>query len=176
MLRCVRRHTGADCLPAHQVGQVWAVSSVCNSSLDRVTARARVPLKNPAPTFSCCLLPCGRKALSCHPSIENRPWLNYHADQHHCVLSTAKLRTLAEIDPCLVRIDPHRIDPVGDKICLAGQARDPKAMRDIRGLQLDPGWRGMCRIAERNMQFIRRDDSQIGIAQLPPPLMANHAT
>src|SRR5580698_5485179 len=112
------------------MSQVGPVSSVRGSSFDAVTTGTRILLKDLSPM--CWRVRCsGRKALSSDPLIKSWPRLDHYANQHHRVLSTTELRTLAQIDSGLMRINPHSINFVGNEISFTGQARDPKAMGDI---------------------------------------------
>lgn len=66
-----------------------------------------------------------------HPAIKTFPALNVNTQKHLGVLGTAELRTLAQIDACLIRVNPHAVRMIGNQIRFSGQARHPKAMVDI---------------------------------------------
>src|SRR5579871_4836377 len=89
------------------------------------------------------------------------------------MLGSAILRTLAEIESSLLRINPHTVWVIGNQICLTRQPWDPKTVIRIDGQQPDErrGWMGG--FTDRHMQFICRDHSQIWIAIFPPELVAD---
>ena len=57
----------------------------------------------------------------------------------------------------------------GNAICLARELRDPPGVVDVGGVQFEPD--GTSR---RHDEFVRGDDAVVGIAVLPPPLVADH--
>ena len=64
---------------------------------------------------------------------------------------------------------------VRNQIRFAGQARHPEAVVRIGGKQRKKRGRGMRRVADRNVQFIRRNHFEIRVAILPPILVADHS-
>src|SRR5262249_45542807 len=82
--------------------------------------------------------------------------------------------TGAEIGARLMRLDPHVSRPIGDQVGLAGNPRDPKTMGDIGRLE-----REECRapsegITDGYMKFVRGYHAQLGVPDLPPPLLPDH--
>src|SRR5215510_11339904 len=47
-------------------------------------------------------------------------------------------------------------------------------MRDIRRLELEEGWPSLARLTDRHVHLIRGHDAQLGVANFPPPLVADH--
>ena len=90
------------------------------------------------------------------------------------MLRAAILRTLPKIKSRLLRIDPHRIEPVRNQVRLARQPRHPEAMVRISRRQRQIRRRRLRRIADRNVQLIRGNNPQLWIAILPPELVPDH--
>src|SRR5262245_64702286 len=92
------------------------------------------------------------------------------AKAHFRVLRPAILGAVAEICARLLRLDPHSVDAVGDQVGLPRQLRYPETMYDVRRFERHGSDLTLTRRTDRNVQLIRRDNSQIGIAKFPPPL------
>src|SRR5262245_18517016 len=92
------------------------------------------------------------------------------AKAHFRVLRPAILGAVAEICARLLRLDPHPVDAVGDQVAIPRELRDPETMYDVRRFERQESDLTPTRFADRDVQLIRRDDSKIGIAELPPPL------
>src|SRR6202171_1923518 len=84
------------------------------------------------------------------------------------MLGPAVLCALSKVDPRLARLDPHLVRVVGNQVRLACQARHPEAVIGIRGEQREKG-----RLADGQVQLVRRDDVQPRVPILPPELVAD---
>src|SRR5215469_10233546 len=91
------------------------------------------------------------------------------------MFGTAILRALAEVGAGLIRIDPHLVLSIWDNVGFSREARHPETVRHIRRFKVEERRRGMRRVAQRNVQFVRGHDAELGISELPPPLMPDHA-
>src|SRR5271155_4819459 len=89
------------------------------------------------------------------------------------MLYSAVLRTLANEDACSLRVHPHSVGVVRNKVRLACKLRHPKAVVGIGRKQLQKCWRRMIRIAHWDVQFISSDDPQLRVSKFPPVLMSN---
>ena len=108
-----------------------------------------------------------------HPRVKVSARIDVDAKQHQAVLRSTVLRTLAEIEAGVVRVDPRVVDAIGNQVRLSRKARHPEAVIRVRGEKFQERWRRIRRIADRDVKFVRGDDAEIGIAELPPELMAN---
>src|SRR5215217_9289022 len=108
---------------------------------------------------------CCRVLLCSKPRVEIILALCDDQESHMGVLQAAELRTFAAIDSRLVRLKGNAIDPGGNQIHFPSKLRDPEAVDDIGGFELnlhgDP---------HRYMNFVRGRNSLIWIINLPPPL------
>ena len=109
------------------------------------------------------------------PRIKVRGRLRINAQQH---LGVLRRRSTA-------RIGQGKGLPVADRAtsCSRGSESDPSCPQGAAPRNCGPcpprtcveiSRRRMRRIADRNMQFVGRDDSQLRIAVFPPELMADH--
>ena len=114
-----------------------------------------------------------RLLLFLNPAIEFSARLHVHAQQHLGVLGSAVLRALPQVEPGLVRVDPRLVRAVRNQVGLAGQPRNPEAVIHVGGQQRDERRGRIRRVADRNMQFVGRDDVQPWIAILPPELVTD---
>ena len=115
-----------------------------------------------------------RLALRLHPAVKVSARLDVNPKQHLGVLRAGVLCTLAEIDPRLVRVNPHMINPIGDQVSLARQARHPEAVVRVGGEQRQKSWSGLLRIAHRHVQLVGGHKAVLRIPVLPPELVADH--
>src|SRR5262249_20965154 len=111
-----------------------------------------------------------RPPLRRHPGGELFWGMRDDAKAHFRVLRPAILGAIAEVRASLLRLDPHPVDAGRDQVGLPGELRDPETMYDVRrfesqGCDLTP-----VRFADWDVQLVRRDNAQIGIVKLPPPL------
>src|SRR5215469_3072708 len=116
------------------MSQVRSKESVRDGAVDRVTIDASRALEYPAP-FDCLRTHGGillsRLLLPLYPIIEVCARLHVDSQEHLPVLSSTVLRALSKVEARLVRIDPCAIRMIRDQICLAGEARNPKAVIGI---------------------------------------------
>src|ERR1700722_2429836 len=75
-----------------------------------------------------CVIHARGLALIFYPALEIRARLHIYAQQHLGVLRPAILRTLAEKEPGLLRINPGKVCAVRYQISLAGEPRHPEAV------------------------------------------------
>src|SRR5580658_7986960 len=89
------------------------------------------------------------------------------------MLDSAILRTLTNEDSCALRVHPHSVGMVWNKVRFAGKFRHPKAVVSIGREQLQERRCRMFTIAHGDVQFVGGDDPQLWISKLPPVLMSN---
>src|SRR5712691_13185074 len=70
-------------------------------------------------------------------------------------------------------VDPSPVWVIWNQVCLSCKLRYPEAMIRVGGKQSQEGRCGSRWIAHGNMEFIRGDDAELGIAKFPPKLMAD---
>ena len=59
------------------------------------------------------------------------------------------------------------VDPVGDDVALAAEGGHPEGVDDVRRMEMERG-----RLPDGNVQLIGGGDLELGIRELPPPLLA----
>src|SRR6202044_2546092 len=91
--------------------------------------------------------------------------------EHLGVLCSTVLRALPQEQPGFMRVQPHAVGVIRYEICLARQARHPEAVVGVRRKQCKKSGGSMCRVAYRNVQFIRSYDFERRISILPPELV-----
>jgi len=74
-----------------------------------------------------------RLALLLNPPVKFVPRLDINTQQHLGVLGSAVLNTLAEVNSCRLRVDPHSVGVIGNQISLTSQPWDPKTVVSIGG-------------------------------------------
>src|ERR1700730_17009656 len=89
------------------------------------------------------------------------------------MLRSAILRTLHEVQPSLLWIEPHGIGVIGNQVSLTAQTRNPEAVIGVRREKGDKGWSGIGRVADRHMELVCGHNLQVRIAVLPPELVAD---
>jgi len=109
------------------------------------------------------------------PAIEVTARLYHYPKQHHRMLSAAKLGTLTEVSSGNVWIYPHGVLLIGNYVGLAGQARNPEAVRDVGGLEIQKGRRWSREIAHRHVKLVRGSNAENRVTEFPPPLMPDDA-
>src|SRR5262245_1059405 len=97
-----------------------------------------------------------------------------NANEHFRVLRPTILSAVAKVRAHLLRLDPHPVDAVRNQISLPRELRDPETVRDVRRFERQESELAPARFADRNAQLIRSNDAQIGIVNLPPPLMPDN--
>src|ERR1700688_134031 len=152
--------------------QVGAEAPIGWSSRYRVAVDAcsvfeHLPACHNARVLNCELL------LAANPRREVLRTIDRYAQKHLRMLGPAILRALAEKNSCVVRIHPHPVRMIGNKVCLARKLRNPETMVCVSRKQPQESWRRMTRVAYRNVQLVRSNDAELRIAKLPPVLMSN---
>src|SRR5882762_749752 len=121
--------------------------------------------------FFCILI---RWLLLCaYPELEVFRTIHVHAQQHLRVLRTAVLRALAKKQTALVRIEPRFVHAIRNPVCLSCKLRYPETVIRVGGKQFQECRCGMRRVAHGNMEFVRGDHAESGIAKFPPKLMSD---
>src|ERR1700678_3278538 len=121
-----RRNRGA----AHQMGQIRAKASIRRRSVHSMTVHAGVPFKHLPASDCASVFDCGL-LLSLHPAGKILRSVYRNAEQHLSVLGSAIWRTLAKKDSGALRLHPHSVGVVWNKIRLAGKLRHPKTVVGI---------------------------------------------
>src|SRR5262249_53985369 len=70
-------------------------------------------------------------------------------------------------------LDRHVVGLVGDHVHLACELGHPEAVHDVYGLDRDEGGGGPSGIAHRHVELVGGDHAELGIADFPPPLVAD---
>src|SRR5215813_5243736 len=156
----------------HQVRQVRPEHAVGRRAADRVAIDAGQRGEQVAPPTRRGVVARGG-ALSGDPALEFIPRMHHDHKKHEAVLDAAILCALADVGPGTGRLDPHMVDLVRDHVHLARELGNPEAVDDVDGLEGDEGWGGLSGIAHRHVELVRGDHAELGIADLPPPLIAN---
>src|SRR5215475_9871197 len=111
-------------------------------------------------------LPLGR-----HPTGELFRGIRDNTNEHLRVLRPAIFGAVAAVYASLLWLDPHPVDAVRDQIGLPREFRGPETMYDVRRFEGQESELALARFADRRVQLIRRNDAQVRIVNLPPPLM-----
>ena len=150
----VGNYSSGKRLPAHQMSEVGAESTVSNRSGDRMAIDAGSRFKDAA-SLDNGVAQMRRLALPGDPLGEIiRGLHNRNAQQHLGVLCAAILSALSQEKSLFVRVDPHTIRVIRNQIGFTSEPWNPKTVIGIGGQQFDEGWSGMLRVAQRNVQFI----------------------
>jgi hypothetical protein len=107
--------------------------------------------------------------LACHPGVEFLRGLGHHLEHHAGVLGSAELGAGPAEGAGDFRLEPERIMPAGKDVALSGELGNPEAVQHVHR-----GHPQVDRLANRDMHLVRGNHPQIGVAELPPPLMADH--
>src|ERR1700730_14455823 len=151
--------------------QIRTESSRSPRSADRVTVHARGRFEN---VLACALvLVAYGLLLRENPILECFGAVHRHLEKHLRVLRAAILRTLSQIDSRALRVHPHFIYPVRDQVRFPSKLWYPEAVIGIGRKQFQEGGLGMRRVTDGNVQFVRGDDTERRISELPPELMPN---
>src|SRR5580692_3904620 len=108
------------------MSQIRAKSAVRHGSCKRMAVNASGRFKNPAP-FLRGHVGYRRLLLMSDPFFELISRIDVDSKEHLRVLNSAELGTLTDIDPNVVRIDPHVVHAIRNQIGLSGKTRNPKA-------------------------------------------------
>src|SRR5258705_9229820 len=112
--------------------QIRAEPAGCRRAADSVAIYARGCLEDTSASDLLRILIRSPLLLS-DPGLETFGSVYRHAEEHLRVLGPAILRALAEIDPRLVRVDPHFVYAVRNQVCLSSELRNPKAVISVSG-------------------------------------------
>src|SRR6516162_4434716 len=108
--------------------------------------------------------------LLVHPSLEVVRAIHVYAQKHLRVLCPAVLRALPQKQACLLRIEPRRVRVIRNQVRLSCELRHPETVIGVGREQFQECRCGMRWVAHGNMQLVRRDDAERGIAKFPPKL------
>src|SRR4029450_381936 len=116
-----------------------------------------------------------RRLLLCRrPLFEIPCRVDDHPEQNAGGLQAGIFGAVTNISSRWYELDPHQVLPIGNYVGFPGELGHPEAMRDIRRLELEEGWPSLARLTDRHMHLIRGHDAQLGVANFPPPLVADH--
>src|SRR5215471_281950 len=172
ILARVPRRSRPDGPAGHEVRQVGPEHAVGRRAADGVAIDAGQRGEEIAAMPRRRVVPRGG-ALSGDPAFELIPWMHHDHEEHETVLDAAVLRTLADVGPGTGRLDPHMVDLVRDHVHLARELGNPEAVDDVDGLEGDEGGSGLSSVAHRHVELVGGDHAELGIANFPPPLVAD---
>src|SRR5437899_1905955 len=140
--------------------QVWAKASISRCSRYGVAVDTRSAFEStPAGAHACVLN--RRLLLRAYPRGKIPGTIHKDAQKHLGMLCPAVLCALAEKDSYTLRVHPHPVRVVRNKICLACQLRDPETVVGVGGKQLQKRGGRIRRITHRNVQFVCCHDAQL---------------
>jgi hypothetical protein len=122
-LGLILSRAGSYCGAAHQVRQVGSESSVGRSSRNSVAVDAGCVLEELSPRRSGRVLNCGL-LLTANPSREVLRTIDRDSQKHLRVLGSAILCALAKKNSGALRVHPHPVRMIRDKVCLARKLRN----------------------------------------------------
>src|SRR5215469_16977030 len=99
------------------------------------------------------------------PSLEVFRAIYLHAQKHLCVLCSAVLRALSYKQARIVGIQPGLVRVIRNQVRLSCKLRYPEAVIGVGREQFQECRCRMSRVAHGNMEFVRRDDTKVGIAK-----------
>src|SRR6202034_1523363 len=108
ILRGIRGRAGRDGVPAHQVREVRTESAAGHRARHAVAVDAGGGLEYPL-SLRNRVMRQRRLALLLNPPVKLLLRLDINPQQHFGVLRAAVLRTLAEVNSSLLRVDPHGV-------------------------------------------------------------------
>src|ERR1051325_7121977 len=153
--------------------QIRSKASISHSAIDPMTIDAGGLLENQTASGRARIV-LGQLLLLLDPAVEFLARIHINAEQHLCMLGATVLGALAEKQSGALRLNPHRVYFIRDEVRLAGQARYPEAVHNVCRAQVDEGWHPVATLTHRHVKFICRYNAQLGIPNLPPPLMSDH--
>src|ERR1700674_672689 len=104
------------------MSQIRAEAPVRDSARNGMAVDARSSLKDPTP-FVRCAISHVRLSFILNPLVELLLRVNVDAQEHLGVLHPAVLGALADINSDFIRIDPHVVDAIRNKIRLTRKPR-----------------------------------------------------
>src|SRR5215813_8332948 len=156
----------------HEVRQVGPEHPVGRRAAHGVAVDARQRGEELPPALRRRVVPRG-SPLGGDPALELVLRVHHHHEEHEAVLDAAVLRALADVGAGTRWLDPHVVGLVGDHVHLARELGHPEAVDDVYGLESDEGGCGLSGVAHRHVELIGGDHAELGIANLPPPLVAD---
>src|ERR1022692_1846416 len=111
--------------------------------------------------------------LFLNPLLEIVWFLSHHLQQHLRMLYATELSATSPVNARLTRIEPHMIQAAGNQIRLAAQFGRPKTMDDVVTRQLKVT-RVLVIMRNRDVDFIRGDNTAEGVTHFPPVLVSDH--
>src|SRR5215813_10936965 len=172
ILARVPRRSRPDGPAGHQVSQVGPEHAVGRSAADGVAVDASQRREEIAAMPRRRVVTRGRP-LGGDPALELVLRMHHDHEEHEAVLDATVLRALADVGAGTRRLDPHVVGLVGDHVHLACELGHPKAVHDVYGLDRDEGGGGPSGIAHRHVELVGGDHAERGIADFPPPLVAD---
>src|SRR5258708_39303207 len=112
--------------------QIRAEPAGCRRAADSVAIYARGCLEDASACYLLRILIRNPLLLS-DPGLETFGSVYRHAEKHFRVLRAAILRALAEIDARLVRVHPHFVYAIRNRVCLSGKLSNPEAVIGVGG-------------------------------------------
>src|SRR5271155_4485572 len=100
------------------MGEVRAKASVRWRSAHRMAVHAGIAFKHPPARYCTSVLGCGF-LLDAHPVGKSLRPIDRNAEKHLGVLHSAVLSTLTNKDSCALRIHPHSVGVVRNKVRFA---------------------------------------------------------
>src|ERR671922_2024326 len=111
----------------------------------------------------------GLGELVVYPGVELRLLLGDHPEPHVGVGQAAVLLAQAEVGARRGRLDVQRVRPSGDQVLLPGQPGDRERVVHVLRSQVDGH-----RAPGGDVDLVGGDHAEVGILDLPPPLVAGH--
>src|SRR5262249_50206094 len=158
--RCTRRDRPA----AHQVCEVRTKTAVAVRPVDRMAIQAGCSLEDLSSSGLLFIIVCWL-LLPFHPGLEVFRAVYVYAQKHLRVLRPAVLRTLPEKYAGLMRIQPCLVRVIWNQVCLPGKLWYPETVIRISGKQFQECRCRVSSVAHGNMEFVRRDHAESGIAK-----------
>ncbi len=104
-----------------------------------------------------------------HPGLKIFRLLRLDSIGHPSVLDAAELGALTRVIALRLRREPHPGLPIGKHVALGCELGNPEAVNDVVA-----GHAKRDRPPHRDVQLISRGQVELGIAELPPPLVPHH--
>src|SRR5499427_4479680 len=138
--------------------------------VDCMAVQARGALEHmPSRSFSLILI--RRLLLLVYPSLEVFRAIYVRAQKHLRVLCPAVLRALPQKQARVVGIQPRLVRVIWNQVRLSCKLRHPETVIGVGGEQFQECRCGMSRVTHRDMEFVRGDDTKLGIPKFPPKLV-----
>src|SRR5262245_9055664 len=152
------------------MSEIGPESSVSNGAINGVAIDAGRLLED-QPAGSRGRIVLGEFLLLLHPALEVLARLHINAEEHFLVLVAAVFGALTDKQSGALRLNPHRVHFVGNKVRLACETRHPEAVHHVCRAQIDESWQAAATLTHGHVQFIGCYDALLWIPNFPPPLM-----